>query len=218
MTAPDSSITDGAASDGATLSGAEEPDPATRQRLRITAAIVLFVIVVVSAVLVSTVSPPGVLSHVVGQYSGKPIDEVRAATEANAWVLDEDQVRSNTFEQGAVISQSPTPGTLLEEGELLTVDVASGPLLVQLPQVVGLAVNDAVELLEANGFVVGLIVPRFEQNIPAEQVVELTLNDEAVVDGSGAESGTESSTESGTEPTAEYEPGTVVTLTVSAVG
>ncbi len=186
------------------------PDLAARQRLRIIVAIVLFAVVVVSAVLVSTVSPPGVPSHVVEQYTGLPIAEVRAATEANAWVLDEDQVRSDIFDLYTVISQSPTPGTILEEGELLTVDVASGPLLVQLPQVVGLPVNDAVELLEVSGFVVGLIVPLFEENIPAEQVIEITVTDEAVT--------SDSDTELGTEPNEGYEPGTVVTLTVSAAG
>ncbi len=179
-------------------------DPRQRLRLIIAIVVVLFVITAATALIVGTVSPPGVPSHVVGQYSGMPIDEVRAATETNAWVLDEDQVRSDTVRFGSVISQSPAPGTLLEEGELLTVDVSSGPLLVVLPQVVGLTTSEAVSQLEDSGFVVGLIAPRFDATVPKDRAIEVT-----------PDGGSRPPDEQG-EQDGGYERGTVVTLIVSA--
>ena len=178
------------------------PGLSTRPGLTVAIAAVLVAITAAAAVFVSTVSPPGVPSHAVGEYRGLTIGEVRAATEANDWVLDEDQVRSNSAELGTVINQHPAAGTLLEERELLTVDVASGPLLVELPPVVGLAVSEATRRLEDSGFVVSLIAPRFDETVPDDQVIELTIDvGQANTDQAG---------------TAQYEPGTAVTLIVSA--
>jgi eukaryotic-like serine/threonine-protein kinase len=67
---------------------------------------------------------------------------------------------SSEFEQGVVIAQDPAPGTRLEEGETVSIEVSSGKPKVTIPVVVGQTSESAVRELTA----AGLEVRVFEVN------------------------------------------------------
>ncbi|MDG2111053.1 MAG: PASTA domain-containing protein, partial [Actinomycetota bacterium] len=142
-----------------------------------------------AAWMVSDVDPPRTPTHVVADYTGLSIGDVRALAETNEWVLDEDQVRSDDVEAGVVLSQRPGSGFELAEGKLLAVEVASGPYLRMTPTVVGLTKDGAVARLEARGFEIDLFSPRFDEVIPADVVMELLVDGDSVHGGTLREPG-----------------------------
>lgn len=153
-------------------------------------ALVLGAIAAVAGWMVSDVDPPRTPTHVVEDYTGRPVADVRLVAEANAWVLDEDQLRSDTAETGTVLSQRPGTGQELAEGELLSVEVVSGPLLRMTPTVVGLQSDSAISRLEARGFEVESTTPRFDEGVAADIVIALVIDGEAVHGGLLREPGT----------------------------
>ncbi|HWM13951.1 MAG TPA: Stk1 family PASTA domain-containing Ser/Thr kinase [Gaiellaceae bacterium] len=58
---------------------------------------------------------------------------------------------SSDVEENIVISQSPDAGARIAQGETVTIVVSTGPRLVQVPRVVGLMFEEAVEVLEDAG-------------------------------------------------------------------
>jgi beta-lactam-binding protein with PASTA domain/tRNA A-37 threonylcarbamoyl transferase component Bud32 len=58
---------------------------------------------------------------------------------------------SSDVEENFVISQSPDAGARIAQGETVTIVVSTGPSLVQVPRVVGLTFEEAVEVLEDAG-------------------------------------------------------------------
>jgi len=58
---------------------------------------------------------------------------------------------NSDVEEGLVFAQSPTEGTKVEEGTVVTIDVSSGKPEVSVPSVVGQSLADAVEELTAAG-------------------------------------------------------------------
>ena len=171
------------ASAGLDVETAPRPRWKPTKGLAAVVALILAALAGAAAWLVSDVEPPKTPTHPVADYTTRPIADVRALAEGNDWVLDEDQVRTDDADPGVVLSQRPGPGSQLEEGELLTVEVASGPLLTMLPTVVGLQEDDALARLEARGFSVDTSTPRFDELLPEGQVMELLLDGESVSGG-----------------------------------
>jgi beta-lactam-binding protein with PASTA domain/tRNA A-37 threonylcarbamoyl transferase component Bud32 len=58
---------------------------------------------------------------------------------------------SSDVDANIVISQSPDAGARIAQGETVTIVVSTGPRLVQVPRVVGLTFEEAVEVLEDAG-------------------------------------------------------------------
>ena len=58
---------------------------------------------------------------------------------------------SSDVEANFVISQSPDAGARIAQGETVTIVVSTGPRLVQVPRVVGLTFEEAIEMLEDAG-------------------------------------------------------------------
>jgi serine/threonine-protein kinase len=58
---------------------------------------------------------------------------------------------SSDVEPNVVISQSPDEGARIAQGETVTIVVSTGPRLVQVPRVVGLTFEEAIEVLEDAG-------------------------------------------------------------------
>ncbi len=154
-------------------------------------ALVLIAAGVATAAMVSSVEPEGVPSAVVEDFRGRPVAEVRSIADLHGWTLDEDPVRSDTFEAESVIRQSPAPGTDLPEDSIISVDVVSGPYLVMTPWVVGYQIDRAEERLNARGFKVASREPVFDEVIPAGQVMVMTVDGEPLDGGLLREPGAE---------------------------
>ena len=151
---------------------------------------VLAVLSVGAAWAVSSVRPQGVSTHLVERYEGRTIGEVRAIADSFLWVLDEDQIRTDELPSGIIVAQWPSPGSRLAEGDMLIVEVASGPRLRMTPLVLGLSTEVASARLEAKGFEVDLVQPVYDENVAAGQVLKLLIDSEPVLGGRLREPGT----------------------------
>ncbi|HEY0645869.1 MAG TPA: PASTA domain-containing protein, partial [Nocardioides sp.] len=88
----------------------------------------------------------------VKDWTGRSYDDARAALETRglqASVVGEEH--SDTVDEGDVISQDPTTGTLFR-GDSVSFVVSLGPELVEVPSVKAMGVDAATELLEGLGF------------------------------------------------------------------
>ena len=98
--------------------------------------------------------------------------ELRAQAEQmltdNGLVPKAAQQPSDAVANGNVISQDPTAGASAKKDSTVTIAVSSGADLVQIPDVVGMDVNDAVDRVQKAG-----LVPGFAQgasSVPANHV------------------------------------------------
>nr|WP_240917904.1 Stk1 family PASTA domain-containing Ser/Thr kinase [Phycicoccus sp. HDW14] len=78
-------------------------------------------------------------------------DAQQALTDLGLKVDASKQDNSDTVKKGDVISQSPRDGTLFK-GDAVTLVVSKGPVLVDVPNVIGKQVDEARSVLEAAGF------------------------------------------------------------------
>jgi serine/threonine-protein kinase len=88
----------------------------------------------------------------VKDWTGRSYDDARASLEKRglqASVVGEEH--SDTVDEGDVISQDPTTGTLFR-GDSVSFVVSLGPELVEVPSVKAMGVDAATELLEGLGF------------------------------------------------------------------
>jgi serine/threonine-protein kinase len=87
-------------------------------------------------------------------WTGQPVDRaVAALTDAKLKVDTTKQDWNDTVPKGSVISQSPASGTLFK-GDLVTLVISKGPVLVSVPDVVGQQELPARSILERLGFTV----------------------------------------------------------------
>ena len=160
------------------------------RKLAATVALVFALLSAGTAWAVSSVQPQGLPAHLVQQYTGRTVGEVRAIADSRSWVLDEDQVRTDDLPTGIVLAQRPAPGRRLVEGEMLVVEVASGPRLRMTPLVLGLPTAAAVARLETKGFEVDLVQPLYDEKIAAGEVIKVLIDGELALGGGLREPGT----------------------------
>ena len=111
----------------------------------------------------------------------KPFADAQSAITATGLVVQRaDDANSDTVAKGNVISQSPAEGTL-HRGDPVTVTVSKGPVMVQVPTVLGKPVTEAEKALTDLGFKV-----RIER--PLGQFFELVRN-QSVQGGQSAPKG-----------------------------
>ncbi|MDN5795140.1 MAG: Stk1 family PASTA domain-containing Ser/Thr kinase [Intrasporangium sp.] len=90
---------------------------------------------------------------------GKPLTDAQAAiTAAGLEIERADDAHSGTVAKGSVISQKPAEGTL-HRGDKVTVTVSKGPVMVQVPSVVGKRVKAAEKTLTDLGLKVRIERP-----------------------------------------------------------
>jgi eukaryotic-like serine/threonine-protein kinase len=66
--------------------------------------------------------------------------------------LQQHQVQNSQQPSGTIISQEPAAGSLYHQGETVVVNVSAGPAEVNVPDTVGMSVQQATQVLEAAGF------------------------------------------------------------------
>jgi beta-lactam-binding protein with PASTA domain len=104
---------------------------------------------------VVAVEPEPVLVRV-ARVVGLPVAQARARLREQGLRSTVTRIQSSR-PAGTVVRQSPRAGTSAREGEVVGLEVASGPALVAVPDVVGLDEASAREELEAAGFVVAVL-------------------------------------------------------------
>ena len=84
-------------------------------------------------------------------HTGKPADRAEAALEKRGFEVDTTEVNSDTVPEGRVVTQSPDSGNG-QRGDVISLVVSKGPVLVEVPEVVRMGVDEATKRLEAAGF------------------------------------------------------------------
>ena len=75
-------------------------------------------------------------------------------------VFKMDRQHSDYYEEGTIMGQKPEPGTSIKRGETITALISAGekpPSVIQIPDVVGLTLEDTRVLLSQKGLAVGKI-------------------------------------------------------------
>lgn len=124
------------------------------------AAALLFVIVAVASVgyLASqsgepeaAEAEPSVATLAVPRLVGLSEDEARDKLEESGLKAEIERSFSATYPEGQVTAQAPTAGAQLKRGATVTLTVSRGREMTDVPDVVGLSSEEAVQALEANG-------------------------------------------------------------------
>ncbi|MCS0500112.1 Stk1 family PASTA domain-containing Ser/Thr kinase [Protaetiibacter sp. 10F1B-8-1] len=79
---------------------------------------------------------------------------------------------------GVIISTSIEPGTRVNRGETIDVYVSTGPPSVSLPALTYLAEQDAIAKIGEAGLVYGTSTQAYSPNVPAGQVIAVTIDDD----------------------------------------
>jgi len=66
--------------------------------------------------------------------------------------LAQRQDSNSQAQQGTITGQEPAPGSSVRPGQTVTVDVSTGPAEVNVPDTVGMSVQQATQVLQAAGF------------------------------------------------------------------
>jgi serine/threonine-protein kinase len=106
---------------------------------------------------------------------GGSLDDAESAAEANGWELEKLEGRPGEVPIGEIYLQNPAAGTELVEGDTLQVTVSLGePLATIPPDLIGLSVEDVGLRLSAIGLMLGEQIERFDEDVPAGQVLEVS--------------------------------------------
>lgn len=92
--------------------------------------------------------------------TGLTYEEAEIKAEEVGFKIEQgDLVSDSEIEAGCVVSQTPEGNTTAKTGTTIKVNISKGPGNGQVPDVTGMDEDDAIELLEANGFKIGDITP-----------------------------------------------------------
>jgi len=85
-------------------------------------------------------------------FVGQQFQDAQDQAQSGGYQLQQVQDADSTEPPGTITSQSPTPGTPITAGEVVTVHVSNGPPDVPVPDVTGDSVDHATHILEQAGF------------------------------------------------------------------
>ena len=106
-----------------------------------------------STVTITVSSGPGEAS--VPSVAGLPVDEAEARLQEAGFETRVEREFSDDVQRNRVIATQPGPGSVIERGTEVTLQVSRGPEPVEVPDVVGESEDDARDALQAAGLTVG---------------------------------------------------------------
>lgn len=107
-----------------------------------------------------------------GQFTKVPLLLAKTEAQAKARIqqagLDVGQVKhaySDTVKRGTVISSDPAPGARIRDNDSVTLTISDGPETVRVPDLTGLALFKAREVLKGDGLSAGMVTREFSQDV-----------------------------------------------------
>ena len=158
---------------------ADSARPPRRKLPWIIAAVVLVALLGGGAAAAYVASRPE--TTVLTDYALRPAAEVQAELEARGLVVTVTPESSETVAAGLVIGQDPAADTKLTEGDAVTLVVSSGQPPVTLPDVGGNGIDQATQILAAQGIEVGEVTREYDENIQKDIVLGYADGTPAVV-------------------------------------
>ncbi len=89
---------------------------------------------------------------VIPDFSGQNVQVAQQWAAAHGAHLQTQQNQNSQQPNGTIIGQEPAAGSLYQPGETVVVTVSSGPAVVNVPDVIGMPVQQAEQTLQAAGF------------------------------------------------------------------
>jgi serine/threonine-protein kinase len=89
-------------------------------------------------------------------FVGEMFQDAQAEAENDGYQLQQTTAPSSNEPQGTIVGQSPAAGTPITPGETITVQVSPGPPEVAIPDVSGMSVDQATQVLQQAGFQVAV--------------------------------------------------------------
>jgi beta-lactam-binding protein with PASTA domain len=90
-------------------------------------------------------------------FVGAQLPAAQAAAAQGGYQINPVAATTNTQPAGTIVSQSPTAGTPIQPGEVVTVQVSAGPPTVSVPDVEGQSLQLATQELQQAGFQVSVV-------------------------------------------------------------
>jgi eukaryotic-like serine/threonine-protein kinase len=90
-------------------------------------------------------------------FVGQQLSVAQAAAQSGGFKINAVADASSTQPANTITSQSPAPGTPITPGEVVTVHYSNGPPQVPVPNVVGLPIDQATQILQQAGFQVNVL-------------------------------------------------------------
>ncbi|HJY66895.1 MAG TPA: PASTA domain-containing protein, partial [Streptosporangiaceae bacterium] len=88
----------------------------------------------------------------VPNFGGQSLQVAQQWAAAHGANLQQQQDQNSQQPQGTITGQEPTAGSLYQPGETVVVNVSNGPQEVNVPDVIGMSVQEATQALQAAGF------------------------------------------------------------------
>jgi beta-lactam-binding protein with PASTA domain len=88
----------------------------------------------------------------VPNFVGQDLQAAQQWAAANGVSLQQQQDQNSQQPQGTFTGQEPAAGSVYQQGEAVTVNVSTGPAEVNVPDVIGMTVQQATQVLRAAGF------------------------------------------------------------------
>jgi eukaryotic-like serine/threonine-protein kinase len=88
----------------------------------------------------------------VPNFVGQDLQAAQQWASANGASLQQQQDQNSQQPQGTITGQEPAAGSLYQQGQTVTVNVSTGPPEVNVPDVTGMSVGQATQVLQAAGF------------------------------------------------------------------
>lgn len=96
------------------------------------------------------------------QIVGLSVEEAEEAVERCRFVILPVDEAPSDLEEGVILSQNPEPGQYIRPGGLIRVVLSSGKPLIEVPQLAGLELAQATELLQAAGLFVEDVISKHD--------------------------------------------------------
>jgi len=103
--------------------------------------------------------------------SGEPISQARRDLRRLGLLIRSKKSNDETVPKGAVVSQSPAPGTVVSGGQLVQVVVSSGPIIRTVPPTAGIALEGALYTIGRAGLALGTVSQADNATVPANAVI-----------------------------------------------
>jgi eukaryotic-like serine/threonine-protein kinase len=88
----------------------------------------------------------------VPNFVGQSLEVAQQWASAHNVNLQQEQDQNSQQQPGTITGQEPAAGSLYQQGETVVVNVSTGPAEVNVPDVIGMSVQEATQVLQAAGF------------------------------------------------------------------
>ena len=145
-------------------------------KVKVTAIVIALICAVpVSGLIYHLITTLGESSEIkVPDLKGQTVEQAEKNLSDLGLVLEEgDKVYDSEYEEGEIVSQSPTADTVVKKGKVVTVSISKGSKEGTIPNIVGKSYDDAVYLIKKYGYEVGNVTVG-ESDMPKDTVISQT--------------------------------------------